>query len=189
MLVWIDLEMTGLNPNYDHILEIASLITTNELDHVADGPNLVIHQPEKYLNIMKEPVISMHQVNGLTDEVRKSKISLEEAASQTLSFIKEYLREPYSSPLCGNTVWTDRNFLSSYMPEVDKYLHYRCLDVSTLKELMKRWMPEVAKTIPVKPKNHRALEDIRTSVKELSHYKEHLFDLVTKNPIESGISV
>ncbi len=178
VLTWIDLEMTGLDPSRDHILEIASLITTDDLDIVAAGPDLVIHQPDNHLKIMREPVRTMHQKNGLTEEVRKSTISLEEACKQTLSFIKDNIPNIHSSPLCGNTIWMDRNFLKAYMPEIDKYLHYRCLDVSGIKELVKRWLgDDFYRLTPKKPDQHRAAEDIKFSVEELRFYRKHFFNL------------
>lgn len=183
MLTWIDLEMTGLDPNKDHVLEIASLITTDDLEVISIGPSIVIYQPEDHLKIMKEPVITMHQKNGLTEEVRKSKISLEEAEVQTLDFIKESIRRPHSSPICGNTVWMDRNFLNVHMPTLSKYLHYRCLDVSTIKELAKRWIgKEFVDKAPEKPESHRAEEDIKCSVEELRYYREHFFKLEIPTP-------
>ncbi len=178
MLIWIDLEMTGLEPTRDYILEIASLITTDDLQILAEGPHRVIHQPESCLTIMEEPVSSMHQSNGLTNEVRKSKISLDQAYSETIEFIKANVPKPYTSPLCGNTVWKDREFLKAYMPEIHEHLHYRCLDVSTLKELAKRWVgKDFVKNGPKKSKSHRANEDILCSVEELKYYRENLFNL------------
>lgn len=178
MLTWIDLEMTGLDPSRDHILEIASLITTDNLEIIAIGPEIVIHHPEDHLKIMKEPVISMHQKNGLTEEVRKSKVTLAEAEEETLDFIKQNIPQPYSSPICGNTIWMDRNFLKAHMPSISKHLHYRCLDVSTIKELAKRWLGDkMFTTLPRKSDAHRAAEDIKCSVEELTYYRDNFFNL------------
>ncbi len=178
MLVWIDLEMTGLNPQRDHILEIASLITTNDLKLVAEGPHLVVHQPESHLAFMEEPVITMHRKNGLLEEVRQSAVSIEDASSQTLDFIKSYIHDVHSSPLCGNSVWADRRFLEKYMPKVHKYLHYRCLDVSTVKELAIRWLgKDFVENGPKKPDNHRAKIDVACSVEELQYYRDNFFTL------------
>ena len=181
MLTWIDLEMTGLDPARDHILEIASLITTDNLEIIAEGPEITIHQPENHLEIMKEPVITMHRTNGLTEEVRKSTVSLEEAEAKTLNFIKGNITTPHSSPICGNTVWMDRNFLRVHMPSISNYLHYRCLDVSTIKELAQRWVgKDFFENVPQKPTAHRANEDIKCSVEELKFYREHFFSFEDK---------
>lgn len=178
MLTWIDLEMTGLDPQRDYILEIASLITTDNLEITAIGPEIVIYQPEDHLKIMKEPVISMHQKNGLTEEVRKSKVTLAEAEEETLDFIKQNISQMHSSPICGNTVWMDRIFLQNHMPSISKYLHYRCLDVSTVKELSNRWLgKDHFSELPKKSDSHRAAEDIKCSVEELKFYRDNFFDL------------
>jgi oligoribonuclease len=171
-LVWIDLEMSGLDPDTCRILEIATLVTDDQLNVVAEGPDLVIHQPDEVLAAMDEWCTSHHGASGLTDAVRASTISLAEAERRTLAFIEPYTKAG-ASPLCGNSVWQDRRFLAKYMPELDAYLHYRLVDVSTLKELARRWFPGIK--APTKGDAHRALDDIRESIAELAFYREHLF--------------
>ena len=174
LLVWVDLEMTGLDPERCAILEIATVITTGALDVVADGPNLVVHQPDETLATMGEEVARMHERNGLTDLVRASTISLEGATRQTLAFVEAHC-EPRTAPLCGNSVWKDKEFLERYMPAVAQHLHYRIIDVSTIKELVRRWYPEGGVEPPKKHEAHRALDDIRESIAELQHYRASVF--------------
>ncbi len=172
-LVWIDLEMTGLDPRRDAVLEIATLVTDAELDLIAEGPSLVIHQPDETLERMNSIVREMHDRNGLTEKVRESKLSLEDAEARTIRFLQQHC-EPRKAPLCGNTIWMDRAFLLQHMPRIHEYLHYRVIDVSSLKELARRWDPSVLATLPAKPETHRALDDIRASIDELRHYRKNL---------------
>lgn len=169
-LVWIDLEMTGLDPERDQIIEIATLVTDSELSLVAEGPELAVHVSDELLAGMDEWNTSHHGASGLTERVRASDVSCAEAEARTLDFLHEYVA-PGTAPLCGNSVWQDRRFISRYMPSLDEYLHYRLIDVSTLKELARRWHPEVAGGV-VKTNAHTALSDIRESVDELRHYRE-----------------
>ena len=175
MLVWMDLEMTGLDHTSDVIVEIATLITDDELNIVAEGPDLVVHATEQELGGMDPFVVEMHTRSGLLDQIRESTISLADAGAETLAFIKEHVPEERSVPLCGNSIGTDRRFLAAYLPEIEDYLHYRSIDVSSVKELVKRWYPEVATARPHGKGSHRALDDIRESVRELAFYREHVF--------------
>jgi oligoribonuclease len=175
MLVWMDLEMTGLDPVRNVIVEIATIVTDDNLEIVAEGPDLVIHQPEEALAAMEDVVREMHTKSGLIESIRSSTISLERAGEATLAFIQEHVPEPRTVPLCGNSIGTDRRFLSVYLNEIEEYLHYRSVDVSTLKELAKRWNPEILADQPRKETAHRALDDIRESIEELRFYRERLF--------------
>jgi len=175
MLVWMDLEMTGLDPSRHVIVEIATIITDDDLNVVAEGPDLVIHQPEAALAEMDEFVTEMHTSSGLLEEIRASTITLEEAGARTLAFIREHVPEPRTVPLCGNSIGTDRRFLAAYLPEIEDHLHYRSVDVSTIKELARRWRPDVFGGAPRKAAAHRALDDIRESIGELAHYRECVF--------------
>ena len=170
-LVWIDLEMSGLDPDTCQILEIATIVTDDQLDVLAEGPDIVIHQPDEVLDGMDEWCTSHHGASGLTDAVKSSNIELAEAEKQTLAFLEKHTQAK-ASPLCGNSVWQDRRFIAKYMPSLDEFLHYRLVDVSTLKELTKRWHPQLK--APPKAEAHRALGDIRESIKELQFYREHL---------------
>jgi len=176
MLVWMDLEMTGLEPARHVIVEIATIITDDQLEIVAEGPDLVIHADEVQLSEMDDFVTDMHTKSGLLEQIRLSSTHLEEATQLTLDFIMEHVKKPRSVPLCGNSIGTDRRFLDAYMPEIENFLHYRSIDVSTAKELARRWNPAVLKGVPQKETSHRALDDIRESITELRHYKEHLFN-------------
>lgn len=171
-LVWIDLEMTGLDPDQNTILEIASIVTTNNLDIVAQGPSFVIHQDESALALMDDWNWKHHTASGLVDAVRSSTITLELAQEQTLAFLGEYAQKNLS-PLCGNSVWQDRAFLRKHMPGVDDFLNYRIIDVSSIKEVIKRWYPQNPHANFVKVENHRAAEDILQSVEELAHYRTY----------------
>ena len=172
-MVWMDLEMSGLDPKTCMILEIASLVTDKDLNVVAQGPALVVHQPEEVLAAMDDWNKHHHGLSGLTEAVRKSVISLEEAEKQTLAFIQQHC-PPKSSPLCGNTIYQDRRFLIEYMPVLEAYLHYRLVDVSTIKELVKRWYgPEFQ--APQKKQKHKALDDILETAEELKFYREKVF--------------
>ena len=172
-LVWVDLEMSGLDPDHNTILEIATIITDESLRIVAEGPVLAIHQPESVLGAMDEWNREHHAVSGLTARVRASTLSMGDAERQTLAFVRQYCPER-SSPLCGNSIHQDRRFLSRYMPQLDAYLHYRNIDVSTVKELVRRWYPDGPHP-PEKRHAHLALDDIRESIDELRFYRQHVF--------------
>ncbi|MEZ5259710.1 MAG: oligoribonuclease [Ilumatobacteraceae bacterium] len=175
MLVWMDLEMTGLEPSKDVIVEIATLVTDDELEIVAEGPDLVVHADEATLAAMDPFVVEMHTRSGLLEAIRSSTISLEQAGAETLAFIKQHVPQERSVPLCGNSIGTDRRFLAAYLPDIENYLHYRSVDVSSIKELARRWYPQVVSARRSKSGAHRALDDIRESVAELRYYREHLF--------------
>jgi len=175
VLVWMDLEMTGLDPARNVIVEIATLVTDDDLQIIGDGLDLVVHQPAEALAEMEDVVRQMHTSSGLIKEIEKSTVSLEDAGAQTLEFIKAHVPEPRSVPLCGNSIGTDRRFLAAYLPEIEEYLHYRSIDVSSIKELAKRWYPKVCSAAPQKNSAHRALGDIQESVAELRYYRESVF--------------
>lgn len=174
-LVWIDLEMTGLDPRRDVIVEIAVIVTDGGLTQVHEGPDLVIAAPEAALAAMEAVVARMHASSGLTEAVRASELSLAEAERQVLDFVRGLVPEPRTAPLAGNSVHADRAFLVAWMPALEAHLHYRNVDVSTLKELVRRWRPDVLDAAPKKGGGHRALADIRESITELEYYREALF--------------
>jgi oligoribonuclease len=174
-LVWIDLEMTGLDPDSDLIVEIATIVTDGSLGQLVEGPDLVIHAPDDVVDSMDEVVIDMHAESGLTPLIRSSRTTVAEAEKQTMEFIQRYVPEPGIAPLAGNSVHADRAFLRRYMPELEAWLHYRNVDVSTLKELARRWDPPMMRRAPSKGGAHRALADIRESIAELAFYREELF--------------
>jgi len=185
MLVWMDLEMTGLDPARDVIVEIATLVTDDELNIVAEGPDLVVHQPPEALANMEEVVVTMHTRSGLLPAIASSTITLEEAGEQTLAFIREHVPKSRSVPLCGNSIGTDRRFLALHLPVIEEYLHYRSIDVSTIKELARRWYPQAVRDAPRKATSHRALDDIRESVAELAYYRQHVFlPVATPSPAD-----
>lgn len=175
MLVWMDLEMTGLEPSRHVIVEIATLVTDDDLKILAEGPDLVIHQDEAALAQMEPIVVEMHTRSGLLDAIRASTITLADAGAQTLEFIKTHVPEARRVPLCGNSIGMDRRFLAAYLPEIEEYLHYRSVDVSTVKELVKRWYPGLNSSRPRKAGAHRALDDIVESIAEMAYYREHVF--------------
>ena len=175
MLVWMDLEMTGLDHTADVIVEIATLVTDDELEVVAEGPDIVIHQPEDVLVRMDPFVVDMHTRSGLLDQIRTSTATLEEAGAATLAFITQHVPEARTVPLCGNSIGTDRRFLTAYLPAIEEYLHYRSVDVSSIKELVRRWYPDVLAQRGWKAGTHRALDDIRESVTELRYYRDAVF--------------
>lgn len=175
MLAWMDLEMTGLDPSRHVIVEIATLITDDDLEIVAEGPDLVVHATEAELSEMDDFVVAMHTESGLLDKIRASPLSLADAGDQTLAFLKEHIPEERTVPLCGNSIGTDRRFLATYLPEIEDHLHYRSVDVSTIKELGRRWAPTVLKGAPDKAGSHRALDDIRESIEELRYYRRTMF--------------
>lgn len=175
MLVWMDLEMTGLDHTSDVIVEIATLVTDDALNIIAEGPDLVIHQPDEALARMEQIVVDMHTKSGLLDAIRRSTMTLDEAGAETLAFICQHAPEPSTVPLCGNSIGTDRRFLAAYLPEIENYLHYRSVDVSSVKELVRRWYPGLSRARPGKAGAHRALDDIRESIEELRYYREAIF--------------
>ncbi|HET7651797.1 MAG TPA: oligoribonuclease [Acidimicrobiales bacterium] len=175
MLVWMDLEMTGLDHDRDVIVEIATLVTDDELVIVAEGPDLVVHQPPELLANMDAVVLDMHTRSGLLKAIAASTTTLDEAGAQTLAFITEHCPEPRTVPLAGNSIGTDRRFLARYLPAVEAHLHYRSVDVSTVKELVARWYPAEYEKRPTKRGSHRALGDIRESIEELRYYRKVAF--------------
>jgi oligoribonuclease len=168
----MDLEMSGLDPKTCRILEIATIITDADLEVIAEGPDLVIHEPESVLESMDAWCIEHHGASGLSDQVRASTISLREAEERTLAFLREHCPEG-ASPLCGNSIGQDRRFLYDHMPTLESWLHYRSVDVSTIKELVRRWYPTLEPM--TKATTHRALDDIRESIAELAHYRKSVF--------------
>lgn len=174
-LIWIDLEMTGLYPNDDVIIEIATIVTDSGLNTLAEGPVLAIHQSDELLAGMDGWNTNQHGKSGLTERVRQSNISTAEAEQQTIEFLKQWVPAG-KSPMAGNSICQDRRFLANYMPELEKYFHYRNLDVSSIKELARRWKPEVLAGVK-KSGAHLALDDIRDSINELKHYRESFFTL------------
>jgi oligoribonuclease len=175
VLVWMDLEMTGLDPGRDRIVEIATLVTSDELEVVEEGPDMVITTDPARLGAMEEVVRLMHQRSGLLDAIAASTVSLEAAAQDTLAFVRKHVPEARKAPLCGNSIGTDRRFLAAYMPEVENYLHYRSIDVSTIKELARRWYPEAFAGAPRKLGAHRAMDDIKESIEELKYWRQVIF--------------
>lgn len=173
-LVWMDLEMTGLDPERDLIIEMATLITDSDLNIIAEGPEIVIHRPANLFETMDDWNREQHTKSGLWAKVLESKISQIEAEQQTLSFLKQHIG-PRESPLCGNSIWQDRRFIAKYMKDLDNYLHYRLIDVSTIKILGKLWYPKDMEKGIEKKSAHRALDDIRESIEELKLYRQALF--------------
>jgi oligoribonuclease len=173
-LVWIDLEMTGLDVERHRIVEIAVLVTDSQLEILDEGVDLIVHQPPEALAEMDDFVRKMHEKSGLLPQIEASKLSLDAAGAQALAYIGERVHEPGTAPMCGNSIGVDRRFLHRYLPDLDNYLHYRSIDVSSLKELCKRWYPEVYAKLPRKAEAHRALADITESVAELRYYREHM---------------
>ena len=174
-LIWIDLEMTGLKPESDRIIEIATIVTDKDLNIVAEGPVLVVHQADEVLAGMDEWNTRTHGATGLTERVKASTLTEAEAERQTLDFLKQYVAKN-KSPMCGNSICQDRRFLARHMPELEAWFHYRNLDVSTLKEIALRWRPQVLAGF-TKKNTHKALDDIRESIEELKYYREHFIKL------------
>lgn len=174
-LVWIDLEMTGLDPDNDYIIEIATIVTDADLNIIAEGPTMAIHQPDSALDAMDEWCTNQHGKSGLTQRVKDSTINEREAEQRTIEFLLEHV-DKGASPICGNSIGQDRRFLYRHMPELESFFHYRNLDVSTIKEIARRWRPEVLDGVQKKG-SHLALDDIRDSIEELRHYREVFFKL------------
>jgi len=174
-LIWLDLEMTGLEPETDVVLEIATIITDSQLNILAEGPVFAINQPDSTLDNMSTWCIEHHGESGLTQRCRNSQIDLAEATIQTLKFVEQYVPKG-KSPMCGNSIGQDRRFINKYMPDFEDFFHYRNLDVSTVKELARRWKPEVLDKV-IKTGAHLALDDIRESIAELKIYQEHFFKI------------
>ncbi len=179
-LIWIDLEMTGLDPSSDRIIEIATLVTDSRLEIIAEGPVIAIHQAASVMEAMDEWNTNQHRKSGLTERVHSSTMDEAAAEASTLMFL-ETLVPPGASPMCGNSICQDRRFLARCMPRLESFFHYRNLDVSTLKELAKRWAPEVAAGV-VKSGKHLAMDDIRDSIGELRHYRQHLLKVTKVAP-------
>jgi oligoribonuclease len=175
VLVWMDLEMTGLDPARNAIVEIATLVTDDELEVVAEGPDLVVQTTAEHLAAMEDVVREMHARSGLLTAIKSSTLSLEEAGRRTLDFIKTHVPEQGTVPLCGNSIGTDRRFLAAQLPDIENWLHYRSVDVSTVKELCRRWYPKDLTKAPGKKMKHRALDDVRDSVAELAYYRAVIF--------------
>ena len=174
-LVWIDCEMTGLRLGTDKLIEIAALVTDSELNVLGEGVDIVIHADEDALAAMPDVVTKMHENSGLTDEVRKSTVTLAEAEQQVLAYIREHVPVAGTAPLAGNSIATDRGFIARDMPDLDTYLHYRMIDVSSIKELSRRWYPRIYFGQPEKGLAHRALADIKESIRELKYYRKTAF--------------
>ncbi|MCK5892981.1 MAG: oligoribonuclease [Endozoicomonadaceae bacterium] len=174
-LVWIDLEMTGLEPESNRIIEIATIITDAHLNELAVGPLVIIHQPDSVMQAMDEWCIKTHGQSGLTDKVKQSTATEQDAETLTLDFIRQYV-DPGVSPMCGNSIGQDRRFLDIFMRDLHDYFHYRNIDVSTIKELARRWRPDVLKGV-VKKETHQALHDVRESINEMRYYRDHFIKM------------
>jgi oligoribonuclease len=175
LLVWVDCEMTGLDLGRDALIEVAALVTDPDLNVLGEGVDVVIHAEDAQLDGMLEVVRTMHAKSGLTEAVKASTVTVPEAEDMILSYVSEHVKDPRTAPLAGNSIATDRGFLARDMPRLDNHLHYRMIDVSSLKELARRWYPRVYYAQPAKGLSHRALADIRESVHELAYYRRTLF--------------
>ncbi|MFC0005708.1 oligoribonuclease [Micromonospora siamensis] len=193
LLVWIDCEMTGLDLGRDALIEVAALVTDPDLNVLGDGVDVVIHADEAALAGMPEIVATMHAKSGLTEEVRRSTVTLAEAEDMVLDYVTAHVKDPRTAPLCGNSIATDRGFITRDMPRLDAHLHYRMIDVSSIKELTRRWYPRVYFGQPQKGLAHRALADIRESIRELEYYRRTVFvplpgpDVETAKAIAAGL--
>jgi len=174
-LIWIDLEMTGLDTNNDYIIEIATIVTDGDLNVLAEGPIIAIHQSDETLDAMDEWNTKQHGKSGLVARIKETRTTEAEAEQQTLDFLKEYVPAGVS-PMCGNSICQDRRFMARIMPELEAFFHYRNLDVSSLKELARRWAPKVEKSFK-KKSSHLAMDDVKDSIRELQHYREHFIKL------------
>ena len=179
VLVWLDMEMTGLDPARERIIEIATILTDGQLTEIAVGPELVIHQPDDILAAMDDWNTRHHGASGLTERVRQSQVTDADAEAQTIAFIDAHVSARERPVLAGNSIHQDRRFIRRYMPALEKRLHYRMVDVSTIKELARRWYPQVTARQPPKRDTHRALDDIRESIEELRFYRGQVFVPVT----------
>ena len=175
LLVWVDCEMTGLDLGHDVLIEVAALVTDPQLTVLGDGVDVVIHAEEPLLGGMVEIVREMHDKSGLTDAVRASSVTVKEAEDMVMDYVSSFVKEPRTAPLCGNSIATDRGFLARHMPRFDEYLHYRMIDVSSIKELCRRWYPRAYFGQPPKGLAHRALADIHESIRELEYYRRTVF--------------
>jgi oligoribonuclease len=175
LLVWVDCEMTGLEVGRDKLIEVAALVTDPDLNVIGDGVDVVIHAEDALLDGMLEVVADMHRASGLTDAARASAVSVAEAEEMVMAYVTAHVKEPRTAPLCGNSIATDRGFLAREMPRFDAYLHYRMIDVSSIKELCRRWYPRTYYGQPGKGLAHRALADIRESIRELEYYRRTVF--------------
>ncbi|HEX6967410.1 MAG TPA: oligoribonuclease [Micromonosporaceae bacterium] len=189
LLVWIDCEMTGLDLGKDALIEVAALVTDPDLNVLGEGVDVVIHAEEAALAGMTEVVRDMHARSGLTEEVRRSTVTLREAEDMVLEYVATYVKEPRTAPLCGNSIATDRSFLARDMPRLENYLHYRMIDVSSIKELCRRWYPRVYFSQPPKGLAHRALMDIRESIRELAYYRRTVFVPLPGPDIETARAI
>jgi oligoribonuclease len=175
VLAWMDLALTGLDPTRHVIVEIATLVTDDELQIVAEGPDLVVSATAEQLDAMDSFVREMHTKSGLLTAIEASTLPLADAATATLDFLRQHLPDPRSVPLAGNSIGTDRRFLATHLPDVERFFHYRSVDVSTVKELVRRWYPDVLAGAPAKKTSHRAMDDIKESVAELAYYRQAVF--------------
>ncbi len=182
VLVWLDMEMTGLDPQRERIIEVATILTDGQLNEIATGPELVIHQPDEILAAMDEWNKSHHGSSGLIERVKASTVTEAEAEEQTIAFINAHVPSKERPVLAGNSIHQDRRFIRRYMPAMEKRLHYRMVDVSTIKELARRWFPALIAKQKAKKETHRALDDIRESIEELRFYKAHVFVAPPERP-------
>jgi oligoribonuclease len=189
LLVWVDCEMTGLDLRSDALIEVAALVTDPDLNVLGDGVDVVIHAEEAQLDGMLDVVRQMHEKSGLTDEVRRSAVTVAEAQDLVMRYITQYVPEPRTAPLCGNSIATDRGFLARDMPLLDNHLHYRMIDVSSVKELCRRWYPRVYFGQPAKGLAHRALADIKESIRELKYYRQTIFVPLPGPDVEAAKAV
>ncbi|MFI7550273.1 oligoribonuclease [Verrucosispora sp. WMMD703] len=189
LLVWIDCEMTGLDLGGDKLIEVAALVTDPDLNVLGDGVDVVIHADDAALDAMPEIVRTMHGKSGLTDEVRRSAVTLAEAEERVLDYVTRHVKDPRTAPLCGNSIATDRGFIARDMPRLDAHLHYRMIDVSSIKELCRRWYPRVYFGQPQKGLAHRALADIRESIRELEYYRRTIFVPLPGPDVESAKAI